>query len=103
LKAEREVLSVRRQNLASAKLIPAAVHDYSITKETQDLIALSAKLARARSGLVQELVEVFSVVEVGGRPPIGGRAGTKGEWMIGDLVLPVLGDIRRESFQHHFF
>jgi hypothetical protein len=44
---------------------------------------------------VQELVEVFNVVEVGGRPPIGGKAGTKGEWTIGDLVLPVPGDIRR--------
>jgi hypothetical protein len=40
-------------------------------------------------------VEVFNIVEVGGRPPIGGKAGTKGEWTIGDLVLPVPGDIRR--------
>lgn len=46
---------------------------------------------------MQELVEVFNIVEVGGRPPIGGKAGTKGEWTIGDLVLPVPGDIRRES------
>jgi Vacuolar sorting 38 and autophagy-related subunit 14 len=45
---------------------------------------------------VQELVEVFNVVEVGGRPPIGGKAGTKGEWTIGDLILPVPGDIRRK-------
>jgi len=37
---------------------------------------------------------VFSVVEVGGRPPLGGKAGTKGEWTIGGLVLPVPGDIR---------
>jgi hypothetical protein len=36
------------------------------------------------------------VVEVGGRPPIGGKAGTKGEWTIGDLILPVPGDIRRK-------
>jgi hypothetical protein len=47
--------------------------------------------------LVQELVEVFNVVEVGGRPPVGGKAGTKGEWTIGDLILPVPGDIRRMS------
>lgn len=40
-------------------------------------------------------MEVFNIVEVGGRPPIGGKAGTKGEWTIGDLVLPVPGDIRR--------
>lgn len=60
------------------------------------MIALSDAIARARSGLIQELVEVFSVVEVGGRPPLGGKAGTKGEWTIGGLVLPVPGDIRRE-------
>lgn len=57
---------------------------------------MSDSIARARSGLVQELVEVFSVVEVGGRPPLGGKAGTKGEWTIGGLVLPVPGDIRRK-------
>ncbi|CCL98323.1 uncharacterized protein FIBRA_00317 [Fibroporia radiculosa] len=65
-----------------------------------DLAALSDTLARARSGLVQELVEVFSVVEVGGRPPLGGKAGTKGEWTIGGLVLPVPGDIRRYPPDH---
>jgi Vacuolar sorting 38 and autophagy-related subunit 14 len=62
------------------------------------LSALSSTIARARSGLVQELVEVFNVVQVGGRPPIGGKAGTKGEWTIGDLILPVPGDMRRNSF-----
>jgi len=56
---------------------------------------LSSAISRARAGLVQELVEVFNVVEVGGRPPIGGKAGTKGEWTIGDLILPVPGDMRR--------
>ena len=60
------------------------------------LANLSEAIAKARSGLIQELVEVFSVVEVGGRPPLGGKAGTKGEWTIGGLVLPVPGDIRRE-------
>jgi hypothetical protein len=64
---------------------------------------LSITLARARYGLVQELVEVFNVVEVGGRPPVGGRAGTKGEWTIGDLILPVPGDIRRMSRCYTFF
>ena len=67
-----------------------------IEEATYQLTALSDTIARARSGLVQELVEVFSVVEVGGRPPIGGKAGTKGEWTIGGLVLPVPGDIRRQ-------
>ena len=77
--------------------MPAPPLDGLTAKETQELHALSTALARARSGLVQELVEVFHVVEVGGRPPIGGKAGTKGEWTIGDLILPVPGDIRRTS------
>ena len=59
---------------------------------------LQEALSRARSGLVQELVDVFNIVEVGGRPPLGGKAGTKGEWTIGGLVLPVPGDIRRTLF-----
>ncbi|KAI0071484.1 hypothetical protein K474DRAFT_1652488 [Panus rudis PR-1116 ss-1] len=61
---------------------------------------LSDTISKARSGLVQELVEVFSVVEVGGRPPVGGKAGTKGEWTIGGLVLPVPGDMRRYPPDH---
>ena len=64
-------------------------------RETEAMANLSLHIARARSVLVQELVEVFNIVEIGGRPPIGGKAGTKGEWTIGDLVLPVPGDIRR--------
>jgi hypothetical protein len=40
-------------------------------------------------------VEVFHVVEVGGRPAVGGRPGAKGEWTVGGLVLPVPGDVRR--------
>jgi hypothetical protein len=69
--------------------------DRQIDEATYQLTAMADTVARARSGLVQELVEVFSVVEVGGRPPIGGKAGTKGEWTIGGLVLPVPGDMRR--------
>jgi len=45
--------------------------------------------------LVQEFVEFFYIVQVGGRPSIGSKAGTKGEWKIGNLILPVPGDIRR--------
>ncbi|KAI0784044.1 UV radiation resistance protein and autophagy-related subunit 14-domain-containing protein [Abortiporus biennis] len=71
-----------------------------IEEATFHLSILSDTLARARSGLVQELVEVFSVVEVGGRPPLGGKAGTKGEWTIGGLVLPVPGDMRRYPPDH---
>ncbi|KII91388.1 hypothetical protein PLICRDRAFT_38138 [Plicaturopsis crispa FD-325 SS-3] len=100
LRALRENLATRRQTLSAAKLLPTASLDHLTTRATQDLSSLSATIARARSGLVQELVEVFNVVEVGGRPPIGGKAGTKGEWTIGDLVLPVPGDIRRYPPDH---
>ncbi|KAK1217745.1 hypothetical protein PQX77_019587 [Marasmius sp. AFHP31] len=71
-----------------------------LSYERQELAMLLSNIARARAGLVQELVEVFNVVEVGGRPPVGGRAGTKGEWTIGDLILPVPGDIRRYPPDH---
>jgi hypothetical protein len=61
--------------------------------------SLLSTLTRARVGLIQELVEVFNIVEVGGRPTIGGRKGARGEWTIGSgLVLPVPGDIRRAYF-----
>ncbi|KAI9458050.1 UV radiation resistance protein and autophagy-related subunit 14-domain-containing protein [Boletus coccyginus] len=100
LRQLRESLAARRRTLSAARLVPAPPLDSLTAKETQELHALSAALARARSGLVQELVEVFHVVEVGGRPPIGGKAGTKGEWTIGDLILPVPGDIRRYPPDH---
>jgi len=77
--------------------------DQLIVRESQQIAALSDTLARARTGLVSELVEVFNIVEVGGRPPIGGKAGSRGEWTIGDLVLPVPGDIRRQFFQFSYF
>jgi hypothetical protein len=93
LKVLRENIANRGQTLAAAKQLPPQPLDHS---QSSELTTLSNALARARSGLVQELVEVFNVVEVGGRPPIGGKAGTKGEWTIGDLVLPVPGDIRRK-------
>ena len=73
-----------------------------MNRETQQLATLSDTIRHARIGLVTELVEVFNIVEVGGRPPIGGKAGTKGEWTIGDLVLPVPGDIRRNVCFPHF-
>jgi hypothetical protein len=102
LQALRETLATRRRTLSQAKLLPPAPLDPLITREVTQLNARADTIARARSGLVSELVEVFNIVEVGGRPPIGGKAGTKGEWTIGDLVLPVPGDIRRMCF-HMFF
>ncbi|PBK88344.1 hypothetical protein ARMGADRAFT_937461 [Armillaria gallica] len=100
LRALRETLATRRQTLSAAKLQPQPSITHQASREAQELKALSVTIARARSGLVQELVEVFNVVEVGGRPPIGGKAGTKGEWTIGDLILPVPGDIRRYPPDH---
>jgi hypothetical protein len=97
LRSLRENIATRRRTISAAKLLPSPLLDHSSSREAQELDSLSGTLARARSGLVQELVEVFNVVEVGGRPPVGGRAGTKGEWTIGDLILPVPGDIRRAS------
>ncbi|KAL5477016.1 hypothetical protein ACEPAI_3203 [Sanghuangporus weigelae] len=77
---------------------PPKKQDQSIqflTNLTSAHINLQDELARARQGLVHELVDVFAVVEVGGRPAVGVRAGTPGDWAIGGLVLPVPGDMRR--------
>ncbi|KAF8632514.1 hypothetical protein AX15_001847 [Amanita polypyramis BW_CC] len=116
LRLLRETLATRRRNLSAAKLhstsfspaaspvAPTAPPTFALhqatSRERQELSALSVTIARARSGLVQELVEVFNVVEVGGRPPIGGKPGTKGEWTIGTLTLPVPGDMRRYPPDH---
>ncbi|KAG0694817.1 UV radiation resistance protein and autophagy-related subunit 14-domain-containing protein [Suillus ampliporus] len=98
LRALREALAQRRRTLNAARLLPP--QSQTLTKESQELSVLSQTIARARSGLVQELVEVFHVVEVGGRPAVGGRPGARGEWTIGGLVLPVPGDVRRYPPDH---
>ncbi|KAF8881028.1 UV radiation resistance protein/autophagy-related protein 14 [Gymnopilus junonius] len=109
LRTLRETLASRRRTISAAKLQTSSTSNLHSTiispsppplKEATALSGLSATITRARSGLVQELVEVFNVVEVGGRPPIGGKAGTKGEWTIGDLILPVPGDMRRYPPDH---
>ena len=79
---------------------PPTSLESNISKDSQQLAALSDTIARARVGLIQELVEVFEVVQVGGRPAVGGMKGAKGEWSIGGLTLPVPGDVRRK-FHHH--
>jgi len=94
LRALRESLASRRRMISAAKL--QTTPPIPPSREAEILSNLSIAIARARSGLVQELVEIFNIVEVGGRPPIGGKAGTKGEWTIGDLILPVPGDMRRK-------
>ncbi|KAI5888518.1 uncharacterized protein SCHCODRAFT_02636935 [Schizophyllum commune H4-8] len=101
-RALRERIASRRQMLVAARLVPSptADNEHLIANETQELTSLSSAIRGARAGLVQELVEVFNIVQVGGRPSIGGKAGTKGEWTIGDLILPVPGDIRRYPPDH---
>ncbi|CAL1708404.1 unnamed protein product [Somion occarium] len=93
-------LSIRRMSGTTARIPGDPYLAHQIAEAESNLAHLSDTIARARSGLVQELVEVFSVVEVGGRPPVGGKAGSKGEWTIGGLVLPVPGDIRRYPPDH---
>lgn len=95
LRTLRENLAQRRRTLNAARLLPP--QSQTLGKESHELTMLSQTISRARSGLVQELVEVFHVVEVGGRPAVGGRPGARGEWTIGGLVLPVPGDVRRTS------
>jgi len=95
LRYTKERIAIRRRTLSQAKVFPPINADQLLVRESHKVSLLSETVARARNGLVAELVEVFNVVEVGGRPPIGGKAGAKGEWTIGDLVLPVPGDIRR--------
>ncbi|KAG2140965.1 UV radiation resistance protein/autophagy-related protein 14 [Suillus bovinus] len=98
LRTLRETLAQRKRTLHAARLLPP--QSQTLTKESQELSVLSQTIARARSGLVQELVEVFHVVEVGGRPAVGGRPGARGEWTVGGLVLPVPGDVRRYPPDH---
>ena len=78
---------------------PPTSFESNISKDTQQLAALSDTIARARVGLIQELVEVFCVVQVGGRPAVGGMKGAKGEWSICGLTLPVPGDVRRKFYR----
>ncbi|KAF7310440.1 hypothetical protein HMN09_00586100 [Mycena chlorophos] len=107
LRSLRESLAERRRTLAAAAAITVATPSSNSSSIPPSLVApinalttLSAFISRARSGLVQELVEVFNIVEVGGRPPLGGKAGSAGQWTIGDLILPVPGDVRRYPPQH---
>ncbi|KAJ7672088.1 UV radiation resistance protein and autophagy-related subunit 14-domain-containing protein [Mycena rosella] len=101
LRTLRESLAERRRTLAAAAAaVPPGATPAALAAPLAALSNLSAHIARARAGLVQELIDVFHVVEVGGRPPLGGKAGSQGEWTIGDLILPVPGDVRRYPPQH---
>ncbi|KAJ7812720.1 UV radiation resistance protein/autophagy-related protein 14 [Mycena olivaceomarginata] len=105
----REKLAERRRTLAAATSLASPTTTATTPTNTPhpllaaplaSLAHLSSLITAARVGLVQELVEVFNIVEVGGRPPLGGKAGSRGEWTIGDLILPVPGDVRRYPPQH---
>ncbi|KAF8523335.1 UV radiation resistance protein/autophagy-related protein 14 [Hysterangium stoloniferum] len=91
----------RRKNLVAARafLVPSQSSQSSQSSSLQSfhsgLSQINENLAHTRKILVEELLDVFDVVEVGGRPSLGGTKGTKGEWMIGGQVLPVPGDMRR--------
>ncbi|KAJ6472885.1 UV radiation resistance protein and autophagy-related subunit 14-domain-containing protein [Mycena vitilis] len=106
LRTLRESNAARRRTLAAANGLTGGTSTNTTTPHPTlaaplaALATLSSLITTARTGLVQELVEVFNVVEVGGRPPLGGKAGARGEWTIGDLILPVPGDVRRYPPQH---
>ncbi|KAF8958889.1 UV radiation resistance protein and autophagy-related subunit 14-domain-containing protein [Flammula alnicola] len=94
---QRQVEERKRKDVSAAKVqtsSASAIHSATSSpsppppREAENLFNLSSIIARACSGLVQELVEVFNVVE------------TKGEWTIGDLILPVPGDMRRFPPDH---
>jgi len=90
----------RRKNLAIARAFPVPSQASSLQSFHSGLSQINENLAHTRKILVEELLDVFDVVEVGGRPSLGGTKGTKGEWMIGGLVLPVPGDMRRYPPEH---
>lgn len=91
----------RRRNLATARGLQPPSFATTIPTFNAKLSLLTENLSQARRIFVEELLDVFDIVEVGGRPSMGGTKGTKGEWMIGGLVLPVPGDMSRNF--HLFF
>lgn len=96
----RAALAERRRRLAEAKLAQPSTERDLLGSIQGALATLHSSLGHARTALISELVEVFNIVQVGGRPPIGGKAGFKGEWTIGGLILPVPGDMRRYPPDH---
>ncbi|KAJ7086310.1 UV radiation resistance protein and autophagy-related subunit 14-domain-containing protein [Mycena crocata] len=99
LRILRELHAERRTALSAATAVASPTNQNNASALAA-LANLSVHTARARAGLVQELIDVFHVVQVGGRPPVGGKAGSQGEWTIGDLILPVPGDVRCYPPQH---
>ncbi|KAF5345787.1 hypothetical protein D9758_011903 [Tetrapyrgos nigripes] len=71
-----------------------------INQYNTSLAQLHNALHLARTALIAELVEVFNIVQLGGRPSMNGRPGVSGEWSIANLVLPVPGDVKRYPTEH---
>ncbi|KAE9397484.1 hypothetical protein BT96DRAFT_921446 [Gymnopus androsaceus JB14] len=86
----RNSLAERRQTLAAAKLVSSQASSVSpaILSAHSSLASLSSSIAQARIGLVQELVEVFGIAQ------------DNIHWTIGNLILPVPGDMRRYPPDH---
>ena len=76
--------------MAAAKLVSSQASSVSpaILSAHSSLASLSSSIAQARTGLVQELIEVFGVAQ------------DSIHWTIGNLILPVPGDMRRYPPDH---
>ncbi|KAJ3857745.1 UV radiation resistance protein and autophagy-related subunit 14-domain-containing protein [Lentinula lateritia] len=91
LQMMRAKIAERRQTLTAAKTIsvsPTASVSSVVISAHASLASLSSSIAHARTGLVQELVEVFGISH------------DDTHWIISNLILPVPGDMRRYPPDH---
>ncbi|KAF9073954.1 UV radiation resistance protein and autophagy-related subunit 14-domain-containing protein [Rhodocollybia butyracea] len=113
LQTLRSTLAERRQTLTAAKQIsPAAAAAVSsslpssaptspaILSAHSSLASLLSSIARARNGLVQELVEVFGITHESTHSNSTNPSPNNLHWTIGTLILPVPGDMRRYPPDH---
>ncbi|KIK61701.1 hypothetical protein GYMLUDRAFT_42730 [Collybiopsis luxurians FD-317 M1] len=100
LQTLRSTLAERRQTLTAARSISSSASNSSshspsplpppVLSAYTSLASLSSSISRARTGLVQELVEVFGI----------SHDGAHSHWSIGTLTLPLPGDMRRYPPNH---
>ncbi|KAJ3998731.1 UV radiation resistance protein/autophagy-related protein 14 [Lentinula boryana] len=91
LQTFRTKLAERRQTLTAAKTMtasPSVTVSSIVISAHASLASLSSSIAHARTGLVQELVEVFGISH------------DDTHWTIANLILPVPGDMRRYPPDH---
>ncbi|KAJ3784325.1 UV radiation resistance protein and autophagy-related subunit 14-domain-containing protein [Lentinula aff. detonsa] len=91
LQTFRTKLAERRQTLTAAKTMsasPSVTVSSVVISAHASLASLSSSIAHARTGLVQELVEVFGISH------------DDTHWTIANLILPVPGDMRRYPPDH---